>query len=166
MSGHFDSELVIEFDRRASDALGDDYFRLKKSFRFYLPPSTVANEWVHYDSNRWAFCAAGMLTDLGSIPVPFRGLINRGGRAAQAFVLHDQLCEYLSITENGAPKLITRQEADLILLDALLALQVDRTTAYLIYNSVAGYQLATNTRAPSTTALKRQLEAAYNFEDI
>jgi len=162
----FDNPLVIEFDPVASDVLGGDYFRLKKSFRFYLPPSSIANEWVQYDSNRWAFCAAGMLTDLGSVPVSLRGIINHSGRAAQAFVLHDQLCEYLSITENGAPKSITRQEADLILFDALIALGCDKTTSHLIYNTVAAYQMATNTKAPSTTAIKRRLEAAYNFEDI
>lgn len=162
----FDGPLIIQYDRAASDILGDDYWRVMRSFRFYLPTSDIANEWTCYDTNRWLFVSAGTLTDLGTIPKQFRSLIDRGGLAAQAYVVHDQACEYLSVTENGRPASITRQEADLILRDALLSLGVDKTTAYLTYNAVAAYAAVMNIRLPSTTMKKRALEAAYNFEGI
>ncbi|HKY45603.1 MAG TPA: DUF1353 domain-containing protein [Pyrinomonadaceae bacterium] len=166
MSRCFDGPLVIEFDRKASDLLGGAYWRVKRSFRFYLPASHIGNEWVEYQSNRWAYVPAGMLTDLGSIPKVFRGIIDVGGAAAQAYVLHDQLCEYLSITADGKPESISRREADLILRDALLDLEIDKTTTHLIHEAVAAYQLAKGITRPSTTALKRRLEAEYNFEGL
>jgi len=164
MMNQFDGELFIQYDRQASNVLGADYWRVMRSFRFYLPTSDIANEWTCYDTNRWAFIPAGMLTDLGSVPKQFRSIIDNGGRAAQAYVVHDQLCEYLSITEKGRPARISRQEADLILLDALLVLGVDKTTAHLTYNAVAAYSAVMDIRQPSTTIVKRRLEAAFNFE--
>lgn len=162
----FDGPLIIEYDHKASRVLGDDFYRVKKSFRFYLPASHIGVEWVGHQSDRWGFVAAGMLTDLGSIPKVFRGIINRGGAAAQAYALHDQLCEYLSITYRGNPEKITREECDLILRDALIDLEIDKTSVHLIYDAVVAYGFVRQIRDPSTTRLKRDLEAAYNFEDF
>jgi len=154
MKNKFDGPLSIKYDLRASQVLGGEYWRVIKSFRFQI------------DADNWVFVPSGMLTDLGSVPKLFRGIISEQGAAAQAYVVHDQLCEYLSITENGKPKSITRQMADLILLDALQAAGVGYTTAYLIYNAVAAYQMALQINDPSTSVIKRRLEADYNFEDL
>jgi len=153
MNKYYDAPLVIKYDQRASRVLGGDFWRVIKSFRFHLTPEV------------WVFVPSGTLTDLGSVPKLFRGIINEQGAAAQAYVVHDQLCEYLSVTEMGKPKLISRQDADLILLDALQASGVGYTTAYLIYNAVAAYQMALQITDPSTSVIKRRLEADYNFED-
>lgn len=166
MPKYFDAPLKLEFDHHASRILGGEYYRLQKSFKFYLPASHVAPEWVEFQSNRWVFCAAGMLTDLGTAPKAFKNFVNNIPNAVQAYVMHDQLCEYLSVTANGQPERITRQEADLILKDGLLDLGVDKSLAHLIYNAVANYQMIRQIREPSTTRLKRDLEAAYNFEAL
>lgn len=160
----FDGPLIIQYDRDASDQLGADYWRVMRSFRYYLPTSDIANEWTTYDTKRWAFVAAGTLTDLGTVPKTFRGIIDNGGRAAQGFVLHDQLCEYLSITAYGQPEAITRQEGDLILLSALCSLGMPKADAYMIYNSVSAYSEIMGIKSPSTTVAKRALEAKFNFE--
>lgn len=163
---NFSGSLIIQYDHAASEILQGDYWRVMRSFRYYLPTSLLVPDWTVNNRKRWAFAPAGMLTDLGSIPKVFRGIISNGGAASQAYVLHDQLCEYLSITENGYPTKITREECDLILKAALLDLQIDSTTAHLIYNAVAAYQFVRQTRDPSTTRIKRDLEAAFNFEDL
>jgi hypothetical protein len=163
---NFSGSLLIQYDHAASEILGGDYWRLMRSFRYYLPTSLLVPDWTVGNRKRWAFAPAGMLTDLGSIPKVFRGIISNGGAASQAYVLHDQLCEYLSITNNGYPEKITREECDLILKAALLDLQIDNTTAHLIYNAVAAYQFVRQVRDPSTTRIKRDLEAAFNYEDL
>lgn len=161
----FDGELIISYDVKASKILGGDYWRLRKSFRCYIPSTFVDLGITAPDKSLWGFCPSGLLTDLGTIPPRLRGIINNSGAAAQAYVLHDQLCEYLSLTFNGRPYPITRQECDLILKGALIDLEIDKTTAELIYNAVAAYAFVMNIRDPSTCALKRRLEADYNFED-
>lgn len=163
---NFDGPLVIQFDAHASDVLGGNYWRVMKSFRFFLPVSRIANEWTCYDTNKWGFVPAGILTDLGSVPMAFRSIIDNGGRAAQAYVLHDQLCEYLSLTENGRPVRITRVDADNILHDALISLGVDRSTARIIYEAVALYRRVTGVDWPTNQIKKRELEAAFNFEGL
>lgn len=162
----FDGPLQIQYDREASRILDGDYWRVMKSFRFYLPTSDIANEWTCYDTNRWVFVPAGMLTDLGSIPRIYRGIFDRGGRAAQAYVLHDQLCEYLSVTNDGNPERITRQECDLILRAGMLELGVSKGVTQCVYNAVAAYSHLKGIRSPSTTIKKRALEAAFNFEGL
>ncbi len=162
---NFDGPLIIEFDRKASDELGGDYWRVKKSFRYALP-ERAGNEWTTYEPKSWAFVPAGMLTDLGTIPKLARAVVDRDGRAAQAFVLHDQLCEYLSITTDGVPERITRKEADAILYSAMRDLGVREIYVALVQEFVDLYREFLGTRLPSTTARKRALEAQYNFEDL
>ena len=153
---NFDGELAIQYDRHASNVLNGDYYRVLKSFRYY----------TNHSRTSWAFVPAGMLTDLGSIPKAFRGIVDNDGKAAQAYVLHDQLCEYLSITAFGKPQIITRKRADEILRLALLDLEVDGVTANWIYRTVRAYAEMNGIRKPSTSALKRTLEAQFNFEDL
>jgi len=130
------------------------------------PASFIGNEWTCYDSNRWGFVPAGILTDLGSVPPILRPVINHAGAGSQPFVLHDQLCEYLSITVNGRPFAISRGEADLILRAALIDVNVEMSEVRAIYDAVSIYARVMRIRDPSTYALKRRLEAEYNFEDF
>lgn len=163
---NFSGPLAIQYDQRASKVLDGDYWRVLKSYRFYLPTSFIGNEWTTYDSNRWGFVSAGFLTDLGTIPKILRSIVDDDGKASQGFVLHDALCEFLSITENGRPKNITREEADLILRAALLELGVSKLQTAMIYDAVRAYALVNRIRDPSSTAIKRRLEAEFNYEDF
>lgn len=164
---NFSGPLVIEYDQHASEVLNGTYWRVKQSFRFYLPRTAqCGNEWNEYVSNVWAFAPAGMLTDLASIPQLFQNILGPAGPYVQAAVLHDQLCEYLSITENGSPQSITRKQCDDILLSAMRDLGVSEVEAQTIYDAVSLYRVVDGITAPSTTALKRNLEASYNFEAL
>jgi len=146
---NFDHPLIIQLDPHASQVLGGDYWRVMKEFRYYLAP------------NRWVYIASGMLTDLGSIPTPLKAIEDEQGIASPAYVVHDQLCEYLSITVDGLPQPITRQQADLVLLRALGDCGIASDRAQVIYRAVEAYSAVMNITEPSTTALKRQLEADF-----
>lgn len=148
----FDAELMMAYDAKASKRLGKDYWRVLKGFRYYLGTK---------GSNRWVYVPAGYLTDGASVPQIFWSLIPRWGLYGQAAVVHDFLCEYLSITEDGLPKSITRAEADDILLEAMHVLEVPEFKAHAIASAVTFYRVVANVTKPSNDPMKRQLEAEW-----
>ena len=148
----FDAELMMAYDAKASKRLGKDYWRVLKGFRYYLGTK---------GSNQWVYIPAGYLTDGASVPQIFWSVIPRWGAYGQAAVVHDFLCEYLSITSDGVPKSITRAEADDILLEAMQVLEVPEFTAQTIEAAVDFYRVVSRTSKPSSEPLKRQLEAEW-----
>jgi hypothetical protein len=94
----------------------------------------VSDEWVVLDpliglrSNGDKITAPrGFITDLGSIPRPFRGAININGPLRTPTVFHDWL--YCS-------QRYSRAESDLIFLEAMEARGVGRATRYATYAAV------------------------------
>jgi hypothetical protein len=73
---------------------------------------------------------AGVCTDFASIPRGLRWLIPRIGKHGKAAVLHDWLCEF---------KIIPRDQADMIFLEAMVSLGVNRVKRRVMYTAVAGY---------------------------
>jgi Protein of unknown function (DUF1353). len=148
----FDAELLVTYDHEASKRLGKDYWRVMKGFRYYLGTK---------GSNQWIDVPAGYLTDGASVPRAFWSIIPPWGAYGQAAVVHDMLCEYLSITVDGLPKRISRPQADLVLLEAMKVLEVPETTAYTIYNAVKLYQITFNVTEPSNDPAKREQESLW-----
>lgn len=148
----FDAELLLVYDAKASKRLGKDYWRVQKGFRYYLGTK---------GSNRWVSIPAGYLTDGASVPQIFWSIIPRWGAYGQAAVVHDFLCEYLSITVDGKPQRITREEADDILLEAMHVLEVPEFTAHTIEAAVDFYRLVSRTAEPSSDPVKRSLESEW-----
>lgn len=148
----FDAELWVTYDALASKLLGQEYWRVIKGFRYYIGSK---------DSNRWVEVPEGYLTDGASVPRAFWGIIPPWGSYGQAAVVHDILCEYLTIVEDGMPKRITRKEADEILLEAMHVLQVPELTAHTIYNAVKLYQITFQIDEPSNDPKKRAVEAQW-----
>ena len=76
-------------------------------------------------------------------------------------MVHDLLCEYLATTKDGVPQKITRARCDEILLEAMVALGVPAVKRCTIYRAVALYRRVSGVDAPTNTAQKRALEAAW-----
>ena len=146
----FDAELYIVYDPIASDKLGKDYWRVAKAFSFYI--GDVAD-------GRWVHIPEGYLTDGASVPRLFWSIIPPWGRYGQAVVVHDFLCEYLSITVNGVPTSITRQQADEILGEAMAVLNVPQVTHDEIVTAVALYRITSGKTTASNDPAKRACEA-------
>ena len=72
----------------------------------------------------------GVNTDFASIPRSLRWLIPRSGRHDKAAVLHDYLCEF---------KIIPRDQADKIFLEAMESLRVNWIKRRAMYMGAAGY---------------------------
>lgn len=148
----FSAEMSVRYDHEASAKLGADHWRVMDSFIFY-----VDNE----HSGEWVYVPSGYLTDGASVPRMFWNIIPPWGAYGQAAVVHDIVCEYLSITRDGAPKIVTRAQCDGILDQAMAALDVPWLTRKAITASVAAYRIISGVSKPSNTPLKRSLEASW-----
>lgn len=149
----FSAPLLIQHDPLASAVLGEDYWRVAKSFRYDIG---------FEGSPRWVTVPAGYLTDGASVPRLAWSIIPPWGSYGQAAVVHDLLCEYLTVVENGLPVPITRAEADAIFLEAMTVLKVPEETRELMSNAVDLYRKALRITKPSTSPIKRKLEADWH----
>ena len=148
----FDLPLVTQYDPEASKLLGKDHWRVVAPFTYLI------------SDDRHVSIPAGYLTDGASVPKIFWNIIPPWGIYGQAAVVHDILCEYLSVVDNGYPVPITRSYCDRVLHDAMEALEVPIAKRLTIYWFVCAYRVVANVTEPSTTHLKRRLEAQWRGE--
>ncbi len=99
-----------------------------KWFKTIAPISYVSESGSRYN------IPVGTATDFASIPPPLRWLISRFGRHSPAALLHDWLCKY---------HIVSRKEADRLLLEASRALSVKRWRRGLLYFGVRVYSIVT-----------------------
>lgn len=147
---YFDAPLDIRYDREASVVLGKDHWRVLRSYRFML------------SANQWLAVEAGTLTDGGSIPKLLHGVVSPWGQFGQAYVTHDQGCEYLSLTVGGKPYSISRERCDSLLYVAMQVLHGTDRDICEVRAGVDFYRHAAGVNLPSNTALKRSLEANWS----
>ncbi len=147
----YDQPLDTRYDAYASRVLGHDHWRVLTPFSYKI------------DEESWVTIPKGYLTDGASVPRLFWNMIPPWGVYGQAAVVHDLLCEYLSVVRNGKPVLITRKECDAVLNQAMQNLGVPTLQRWLIYSAVCAYRVTFGVNEPSTTLLKRELEA--NWRD-
>ena len=148
----FSAPLNIQYDAEASNALGKDYWRVTKEFRYYIRCK---------DGGEWVYVPAGYLTDGASVPRLLWPLIPPWGAYGQAAVVHDIVCEYLSITADGTPRSITREACDEILFDAMEVLEVPVFKRRVIAGGVSFYRRISGVARPTSTLKKRALEAIW-----
>jgi hypothetical protein len=148
----FSAPLRIQYDKDASAVLGHDHWRVTESFRYSIGGK---------DTQQWVTVPAGYLTDGASVPRIFWSLIPPWGAYGQAAVVHDLLCEYLSIVDHGKPKAITRQRCDEIFSEAMTVLGVPASTRLTISEGVALYRNLSGANKPSTRPEKRLLETSW-----
>lgn len=141
--------LDTRYDAEASRILGADHWRILKTFSYKIDEETHVT------------VPAGYLTDGASVPQLFWNIIPPWGQYGQAAVVHDILCEYLSVTRCGKTEIITRRRADQVLHEAMVNLEVPLLKRAAIYGAVCMYRWTIGTEKPSATPLKRQLEAAW-----
>ncbi len=146
---YFTAPLDLRYDPEASRALGGDYYRILIPFRLML------------SERQWVDVQAGTLTDGGTIPRLAHPLLPALGKLGQAYAAHDQLCEYLSLTVDGKPSAITRARCDGLLYVAMQVLGATAEELATVQLAVDLYRDAARVSRPSTTALKRSLEAKW-----
>lgn len=148
----FTAPLDVRYDAEASKVLGADHWRVVREFRYYIDGR---------DSGQWVTVPAGYLTDGASVPRLLWSAIPPWGPYGQAAVVHDLLCEYLSIMDGGQLLAITRERCDAIFDQAMGVLQVPDGLREKISDGVSLYRRVFGVREPSATPQKRALEAAW-----
>jgi hypothetical protein len=143
----YDQPLDTRYDANASRELGHDHWRVLTPFSYKI------------DEESWVTIPRGYLTDGASVPRLFWNMIPPWGIYGQAAVVHDLLCEYLSVVRNGKIVNITRAECDRVLNQAMQNLGVPTLQRWMIYSAVCAYRITFNINQPSTTLQKRRLEA-------
>lgn len=126
----FNAPLDTTYDEDASIALDHDYWRVTVPFKFYLDDPT---------ENRWVAIPAQYLTDGASVPPLFWSLLPPWGRYGQAAVVHDWLCEHLTIDVAGVSTPITRAQADKAFKEGMAALGVPAWKRNVMYLAVRAY---------------------------
>lgn len=145
----FNAPLETVYDEDASFTLDRDYWRVSTPFKFYLDDLT---------EEKWVAIPAQYLTDGASVPRFFWNLLPPWGRYGQAAVIHDWLCEQLSIDVKGVPTPITRATADKAFKQGMEALNVPRWKRNVMYIAVRVYSKYSELRAKlglSNTTLAR-----------
>ena len=145
----FSDDLATIYDAPASALLGDDYWRVVKPFTYLIKP------------NQWVTVPAGYLTDGASVPKVFWNIIPPWGKYGQAAVVHDLVCEYLQVVQDGLPLSVSRAYCDSILNEAMQYLEVPTAKRRMIYWSVSAYRMTIGTTKPNPNPLKQQLESEW-----
>lgn len=152
----FTAEVSIQYAREESKILKQDVWRVLEGFRYY-----IGNE----GSNSWVSVPRGYLVDGASVPRALWSIIPPWGAYGAATVVHDILCEYLSVTKDGKPLKISREHADAILAEAMEVLGVNETDRRLINLGVAGYRKIFGVHDPVWHKEKARLEAKWVSEN-
>lgn len=152
----FTGPLDYRYDYDASQLLGEDHWRVLRSFRYYIG-DLGSNEWVDIE--------CGELSDRASVPRILWSIVPPDGAHGQAAVLHDKLCRTLTIIRDGAPVRITRAKADALFLEAMEALNTPWLRRRLAYTAVAAYRLVSFTSEPQESPLRARLEREWREEN-
>lgn len=83
----------------------------------------------------------GYITDGATIPRPLSKHIPAWGKWGQASIVHDYLCETLTVLVHGKPTPITRRQGDLIFLEAMGVLDVPWYQRIIFYAGVRLYSI-------------------------
>lgn len=150
--GKFTGRPQIQYASKESDILEDDYWRVMDGFRYFV------NE---KGSKAWVDIPPGYLIDGASVPRPFWNIIPPWGDYGAAAIVHDRLCEYLTLMTPEGPKRITRKRCDQILDEAMQVLGVDDVSRSVIYHAVSAYRIVSGTDQPQLNREKQLLEAAW-----
>ena len=144
----FDAQLELIYSAKATEDLGVDYWVVNKQFTCTL--DAVKEQYV--------IIPQGFLTDGASVPRVFWTFFPSWGAYGQAATVHDFLCEYLIISDNGKIRNITRKECDEYFLKLMTELQVGKISRTLMYWGVSMFRKFGRVKKPSITARKVDLE--------
>lgn len=145
----FEGEAQVAYAREESRILGRDLWRNMKEFTFFLSRDTYVK------------IPRGYLVDGASVPRLLWSVIPPWGAYGDATVIHDFLCEYLSLMQQGKLTSISRERADNILAVTMEALEVPVSDQRLINEAVRAYRKVARITSPVWHRDKAELEARW-----
>lgn len=131
----FEPETSVQLNQFATRELGMEYRVVTKPFTYHigdLPSDEIVK------------IPQGYITDGASIPVFLKRFIPSWGKYGAAAIVHDLLCETLTIISKGQEKLIDRKRADRIFLEAMKVLKVPFLQRWSFYIAVRAWVIYNN----------------------
>lgn len=104
---------------------GDDEYILLDDFRYHVGSA---------DSEEVITVRAGLITDFGSVPRWARSIVEPMGVGKPAFLVHDQLYQWIGMTPEG--KTYSRKECDKIMREILGVVNMPWHEKFLAYHAV------------------------------
>lgn len=149
--GIFDKVVMVSYAHEPSSQLHVDFWVTENTFTF-----TATNE----DGKKYhVTIPKGYLTDGASVPHVFWNIAPPMGRYLQSTIVHDWLCECLTVQdESGDDIEITRADADEFLRAAMIAHKVCKLHKFLLFVGVRFYSIVEHIKKPSLNSAKRALE--------
>lgn len=95
------------------------------------------------NSTRAVQVPVGYITDFASIPRIFWTLLSPTGKYGKAAVVHDYLCNYRKVMQDGEATYISRDEVDHIFLEAMEVLKVNLIVRRTLFGFVRAYAIVT-----------------------
>lgn len=144
----FDAQLELIYSEKATKDLGVDYWVVNQQFTCILDA----------EKDQFVTIPKGFLTDGASVPRMFWTFFPSWGKYGQAACVHDFLCEYLIISDNGKIRNITRKECDQFFLKLMTEMQISKSKRLPMYWGVSMFRMFAKVKNPSITAKKVNLE--------
>lgn len=123
----------IKYSKEASVMLGGDHWFLMEPIRRVIMIPRL-------NRNAWVSIPKFYLTDGATVPRPMWSLIPPWGDHGEAAIIHDYLCDYLTVQTQNGPMDITRKEADRVFYDVMRDTGVGGIKARTMYAAVAAYR--------------------------
>lgn len=152
---HFETEALIQFDDVASNKLGRDYWRLARSFKFYVGDRA---------DNLWVLIPEGFLSDGATVPRLLWWLVPPWGRHGHAAIIHDYLCEYPVLHKDSVEVVINRKQVDKIFNEAMKISKVNRIIRHVMYGAVRLWALVSKKTGRTVSAGFRARKKALEDE--
>lgn len=155
---NFDPTSTLVPIPHAKEVLGRDHWIVSKGFEFYIGKK---------EDNCYVYIPKGYLTDGATVPPFLQRLVPTWGQYGAATIVHDYLCEQLTIRSEGQERTITRARGDYIFLEAMKVLHVPLWRRLPMYLAVRVYSFVMAGDKPTPWEEKRLLELALeaNFNE-
>ena len=146
----FDPTTSVIKNEYASSIFGKEYRVVTKPFIYQVGD---------LKSNVYIAIARGYITDGASVPSFLNPLLPAWGEYGAAAIVHDYLCEHLTVVSFGQEKRITRRQADDIFYEAMGVLKVPTWKRRLFWLAVRLWAVTTNTTEPKFSMKKQKTQA-------
>lgn len=127
MGGYVEGSLSVSYSQHASTKLLNDMWVVTEGFTY------------HIDEKRSIRIPAGFLTDGASVPRIVSSIIPAWGDHGLASVVHDYLCEYLQVWQDGRRVNISREDCNKIFYECMNITGVGKIKAKAMYAAVKSY---------------------------
>lgn len=147
--GEFDRPVGLELHKAATEVFNRTLWMTLNTFRYYLDKSRHLYVEIPF----------GFLTDGATVPSIATSLFPRFDVYAQSALVHDYLCEYLSVKDkDGNDVPISRARADELFYYAMLTQGIDKSKAKAMFTAVRGYVIISGKRGPTYNSIKAEFE--------